>query len=305
MLETPLQGEARPLRMPQVRAAIVSVAAGLGILALKFAAYLVTGSVAILSDAAESVVNVVAANVALISLIVAVRPPDEGHQYGHGKAEYISSATEGGLIVLAGVWVLIAAVLRFIRPVPLRHLDWGLLVLLIATAANMLTARFLLRVSREADSIALEADARHLQADVLTSVGVVGGVALTWGTGLAWVDAAVAALVAAHIVRMGAGVYTRGLHGLMDTSLPAAEEAAIRTILNAHQDEIVEYHALRARKAGRARFVDLHLVLHRVLTVGQAHALCDDLEEHIEAALPGTDVTIHVEPCAPGCPRCG
>jgi len=305
MLETPLQGEARPLRTPQVRAAIVSVAAGLGILAFKFAAYVVTGSVAILSDAAESVVNVVAANVALISLIVAVRPPDEGHQYGHGKAEYISSATEGGLIVLAGVWVLIAAVLRFIRPVPLRHLDWGLLVLLIATAANLLTARFLLRVSREADSIALEADARHLQADVLTSVGVVGGVALTWGTGLAWVDAAVAVLVAAHIVRMGAGVYSRGLRGLMDTSLPPDEEAAIRTILDAHQDEIVEYHALRARKAGRARFVDLHLVLHRVLTVGQAHALCDDLEEHIGAALPGTDVTIHVEPCAPGCPRCG
>jgi cation diffusion facilitator family transporter len=293
------------LRVPQVRAAIVSVAAGLGILVFKFAAYLVTGSVAILSDAAESVVNVVAANVALISLIVAVRPPDEAHQYGHGKAEYVSSATEGGLIVLAGAWVLGTAVLRFIRPVELRHLDWGLGVLLVATAANLLTARFLLRVSREADSIALEADARHLQADVLTSVAVVAGVGLAWGTGLAWVDAVVAAAVAVHIVRMGAGVYTRGLHGLMDTSLPAAEEAAIRTILDAHLDEIVEYHALRARKAGPARFMDLHLVLHRTLSVGQAHALCDDLEEHIEAALPRTDVTIHVEPCAPGCPRCG
>lgn len=301
-----LQASGAPvLRTPQVRAAIVSVAAGLGILAFKFAAYLITGSVAILSDAAESVVNVVAANVALISLIVAVRPPDQGHQYGHGKAEYISSATEGGLIVLAGLWVLATAVLRFIHPVPLRHLDWGLLVLLAATSANLLTARFLLRVSREADSMALEADARHLQADVLTSVGVVAGVALAWGTGRQWVDALVAAAVAVHIVRMGAGVYSRGLNGLMDTSLPAAEEAAIRTILDAHREEIVEYHALRARKAGPARFVDLHLVLHRTLSVGQAHALCDDLEEHIEAALPGTDVTIHVEPCARGCPRCG
>ena len=305
MLESPLQGEARPLRTPQVRAAIVSVAAGLGILAFKFAAYLVTGSVAILSDAAESVVNVVAANVALISLIVAVRPPDEGHPYGHGKAEYISSATEGGLIVLAGVWVLATAVLRLIRPVPLQHLGWGLFVLLVATAANLLTARFLLRVSREADSVALEADARHLQADVLTSVGVVAGVALAWGTGLAWVDAVVAAAVAVHIVRMGVRVYSQGLHGLMDTSLPPPEAAAIRAILEEHQDEIVEYHALRARKAGPARFVDVHLVLHRTLSVGQAHALCDDLEEHIEAALPRTDVTIHVEPCAPGCPRCG
>lgn len=292
-------------RTTRVRAAIISVTAGLGILAFKFAAYLTTGSVAILSDAAESVVNVVAANVALISLIVAAQPPDEGHQYGHGKAEYISSATEGGLIVLAGVWVLITAILRFIRPVPLQHLDWGIGVLLVATAANFLTARFLLRVSREADSIALEADAHHLLADVLTSLGVVIGLGLAWTTGLTWLDAAVAAAVAAHIVRMGAGVYSRGLHGLMDTSLPPAEEAAIREILGEDRDEIVEYHALRARRAGPARFMDLHLVLHRSLNVGQAHALCDHLEERIEAALPGTDVTIHVEPCGRGCPRCG
>jgi len=293
------------LRMPQVRAAIVSVAAGVAILAFKFAAYVATGSVAILSDAAESVVNVVAANVALISLVVAVRPPDEGHQYGHGKAEYISSATEGGLIVLAGAWVLITAVLRFIRPIPLRNLDWGLAVLAVATAANFLTARFLLRVSREADSIALGADARHLLADVLTSLGVLAGLTLGWVTGLAWLDAGVGAAVALHIIRMGADVYSQGLHGLMDRSLPAAEEAVIRTILDAHQNEIVEYHALRSRKSGTARFIDLHLVLHKVLTVGQAHALCDDLEEHIEGALPGSDITIHVEPCRPGCPRCG
>jgi cation diffusion facilitator family transporter len=293
------------LRAPQVRAAAVSVAAGVAILVFKFAAYLVTGSVAIFSDAAESVVNVVAANVALISLIVATAPPDEGHQYGHGKAEYISSATEGGLIVLAGVWVLITAIVRFIRPVPLQHLDWGLFVLVVATAANLLTARFLLRVSRDADSIALEADARHLLADVLTSVGVLAGLALAWLTGLSWIDAAVAAAVAAHIIRMGARVYSQGLHGLMDTSLPPSEEAAIRTILDEHQNEIVEYHALRARKSGSARFIDLHLVLHKILTVGQAHALCDDLEEHIEAALPGSDITIHVEPCGPDCPRCG
>lgn len=293
------------LRAPQVRAAIVSAAAGLTILVFKFAAYVVTGSVAILSDAAESVVNVVAANVALISLVVAVRPPDRGHQYGHGKAEYISSATEGGLIVLAGVWVLITAILRFFRPVPLQHLDWGLLVLVVATGANFFTARFLLRVSRDADSMALEADARHLLADVLTSLGVLAGLGLAWLTGRVWLDAAVAAVVAVHIARMGGGVYSRGIHGLMDTSLPPGEEAAIRAILDEHRDEIVEYHALRARKAGPARFIDLHLVLHRVLTVGQAHALCDHLEEHIESALPGSDITIHVEPCGPDCPRCG
>lgn len=293
------------LRTPQVRAAIVSVAAGVAILVLKFVAYLLTGSVAILSDAAESVVNVVAANVALISLAVAVRPPDEGHRYGHGKAEYVSAATEGGLIILAGVWVLISAALRFIRPVPLRNLDWGLVVLVVATMANLLTARFLLRVSKDADSTALEADARHLLADVLTSAGVLVGLALTWLTGVAWLDAAVGAAVALHIVRMGVEVYGQSLRGLMDTSLPAAEEAAVRAILDEHKDEIVEYHALRSRKAGSDRFLDLHLVLHRDLSVGQAHQLCDHLEEHIQHILPGTDITIHVEPCGPDCPRCG
>ncbi len=300
-----LPATAPVLRLPQVRAAVVSVAAGVAILGFKLIAYVVTGSVAVLSDAAESVVNVVAANVALISLVVAVQPPDEGHQYGHGKAEYISSATEGGLIVLAGGWVLIAAVLRFVRPVPLRSLDWGLAVLVLATAANLLTARFLLRVSREANSIALEADARHLQADVLTSLGVVAGLALTWLTGVVWLDAAVAAAIAVHIIRIGGRVYWEAVHGLMDTRLPAAEEAAIRAILDGHRNDIVEYHALRARKAGRARFLDLHLVLHRNLTVGQAHQLCDHLEEHIEAVLPGTDITIHVEPGGSTSPRPG
>jgi cation diffusion facilitator family transporter len=140
---------------------------------------------------------------------------------------------------------------------------------------------------------------------VLTSIGVLAGLALVWLTGLGWLDAAVAAVIAVHIIRMGAGVYSQGLHGLMDTRLPAAEEAAIRAILDEHHNEIVEYHALRARKAGSARFIDLHLVLHRILTVGQAHALCDHLEEHIGAALPGSDITIHVEPCGPDCPRCG
>ncbi len=305
MLDQRMQAQARVFRAPQVRAAIVSVAAGLGILVLKFVTYTLTGSVAILSDAAESVVNVVAANVALISLVVAVRPPDEGHRYGHGKAEYISAATEGGLILIAGGWILITAVGRFVRPVPLRYLDWGLILLAVATAANYLTARFLLRVSRDAASMALEADAKHLLADVLTSVGVFAGLGLTWVTGAPQVDALVGGLVAVHILRMGWGVYWESVGGLMDTSLPPEEETLVRGILDGHTGEIVEYHALRSRKAGPERFLDLHLVLHRTLSVGQAHALCDHLEDHIRAALPGTDITIHVEPCPPTCPRCG
>ncbi|HXF82180.1 MAG TPA: cation diffusion facilitator family transporter [bacterium] len=291
-------------RVPQVRAAIISVGAGVGILACKFAAYLLTGSVAILSDAAESVVNVVAANVALVSLVVAARPPDAGHHYGHGKAEYVSGATEGAMIVVAGAWILATAVLRLLHPQPLRHLDWGAVVLAGATAANYLTARFLLRVSREVGSIALEADARHLLADVLTSAGVFVGLALAWVTGQPRVDAAVGGLVAVHVFRLGLSVYLQSVRGLMDTSLPQGEEDVIRRILDDHQAEIVEYHALRSRRVGTKRFIDLHLVLHRTLSVGEAHRLCDDLEEHVGDALPGTDVTIHVEPCAPGCRIC-
>ncbi len=292
------------LRIPKVRAAAVSVAASFGVLACKFAAYLITGSVAILSDAAEAVVNVVAANVALTSLLVAVRPPDATHQYGHGKAEYISSATEGALIFLAGAWILTTAMRRLLNPVPLRSLDTGIIVLAVATVANYLTARLLLRVSRDAHSIALEADARHLQVDVLTSVAVFVGVGLVRVTGLQRFDPLVGAFVSLHILQIGVDVSRRAIGGLMDPSLPADEVQRIRRILDAHREEIVEYHSLRARKTGVERFLDLHLVLHRTLSVGQAHDLCDHLEEHIRAELPGADITIHVEPCGPSCRRC-
>ena len=295
----------RVIRMPQVRAAVVSVAAGVGVLVFKFTAYLLTGSVAILSDAAESVVNVVAANIALISLVVAVRPPDRGHPYGHGKAEYLSSATEGWLILLAGAWIFFTAAQRFVRPQPLHNLDVGLLVLAVATLANYLTARFLFRVSREAHSIALEADAKHLFVDVITSLGVFAGLGLVRFTGIQRLDAVVAVLVALHILSMGGRVIRGSLGGLMDTNLPPEEESKVRAILGDHKEEIVNYHALRARQAGSDRFLDLHLVLHRTLSVGEAHTLCDHLEDHIREALPGADVTIHVEPCGPDCKRCG
>ena len=292
------------LRAPKVRAAAVSVAASLAVLALKFFAYVLTGSVAVLSDAAESVVNVIAANVALVSLVVAVRPPDATHQYGHGKAEFVSSATEGALIFVGGAWILVAALQRLVHPEPLRSLDIGIAVLAVATIANSLTAGYLTRVSHRVASAALEADARHLQADVLTSVAVLVGMALVQLTGWLWVDALLGAVVAVHILQIGVGVSRKALEGLMDSSLPDDEQTRIRRILDAHREEILSYHALRARRIGSQRFVDLHLVLHRTLSVGEAHALCDHLEAHVGEELPGTDITIHVEPCGPDCPRC-
>ena len=279
-----------------MRAALLSVAVSLVLLALKFVAYFFTDSAAILSDAAESVVNVLAANVALFSLVVAARPPDEGHQYGHGKAEYVSSSSEGAMILVAGLVVIVNAGRRLVRPAPLEYLPLGVGLVALAAMVNYLVARWLLRISRHHDSAALEADARHLFADVATSVAVIIGLGVQVFTGLLWVDPVAGLLVGGHIARLGLQVYRSSLAGLMDTRLPEDEEAKVRAILADHADKIVEYHALRSRKAGRDRFIDLHLVLHRTLTVGQAHALCDDLESHIHQALPHTDVTIHVEP---------
>jgi cation diffusion facilitator family transporter len=293
------------LRVPKVRAAAVSVAASVAVLVLKFIAYTITGSVAVLSDAAESVVNVVAANVALISLVVAVRPPDATHQYGHGKAEFVSSATEGVLIFVGGAWILMVAVQRLLHPVPLGMVEAGIGALAVATVANALTAGYLMRVSRQVLSTALEADARHLQADVLTSVAVLVGMGLVRMTGWLWVDALLGAVVAVHILQIGVDVSRQAVGGLMDSSLPEDEQARIRIILDAHREQILDYHALRARRIGSERFVDLHLVLHRTLSVGQAHALCDHLEAHIREDLPGTDITIHVESCGLDCRRCG
>ncbi len=296
-----LQVSSAPVK---VRAAAISLATGVAILGLKVAAYLVTGSVALLSDAAESVVNVLAANVALISLMVASRPPDEGHQYGHAKAEYVSSATEAAMIAVAGLVIAATAVNRLVHPQVLERLTLGLALMALAAGANLAVAWLLLRISRTQHSIALEASARHLLSDVITSAGVFVGVGLVIFTGWTPLDPVAAILVGANITWMGGRLYVQSLSGLMDARLPPEDEARIREVLDAHQADIVEYHAMRTRQAGADRFVDLHLVLHRSATVGEAHDLTDHLEQHLKEVLPGIDVTIHTEPCGPSCPRC-
>jgi len=296
-----LSGTRAPVK---VRAAVVSLATGVAILVLKFAAYLLTGSVALLSDAAESVVNVLAANIALISLVVASRPPDDSHQYGHAKAENVSSTTEAALIAAAGAWIMFSAISRLVNPRPLSSLPLGLALVTAAALANLAVAMFLLRISRAEHSIALEVSARHLLSDVLTSVGVLIGVGLVLATGWAPLDAIAALVVGGNIAWMGVELLRRSLGGLMDARLPPEEEARILAVLDAHRGDIVEYHAMRTRQAGSSRFLDLHLVLHRSFTVGEAHDMTDHLEQHLTEALPGVDVLIHVEPCEASCARC-
>lgn len=301
MEQTVAAAHGPPLR---VRAAGLAAATSVAILALKLGAYLLTGSVALLSDAAESVVNVVAANITLISLLVAVRPPDEGHQYGHAKAEYVSSATEAGLIAIAGAVVIVTAVNRLLHPQPLTRIPLGLVLLVVATGTNLAVALYLLRISRARNSVALEASAKHLLADVITSAGVFVGVGLVALTGWGPLDPIAAILVGGQILWMGGSLLRRSLGGLLDERLPPDEEARVRQVFDEHRSDIIDYHAMRTRRAGADRFIDLHLVLHRKTTVGEAHDLTDHIEEHLKEALPGVDVTIHVEPCEASCRRC-
>jgi cation diffusion facilitator family transporter len=276
--------------------ALLSVVAALTTLALKFTAYGLTGSVGLLSDALESLVNLAGALVALTALKIAARPADKTHPYGHDKAEYFSSGVEGALILFAAVSIAYTAIQRLLNPVLLGELQWGLLIAGSASLLNFLVARAVLGAAKRYDSITLEADAKHLLADVWTSVGVIAGLVALTLTGWQWLDPVIALAVAAHIVITGISLLRRSVDGLMDYSLPADELAQIEGILKNHRDQFVAYHRLRARKSASKRFIDLHLVVTGAQTVQAAHDLCEQLEAEIEARLPNTSVTIHVEP---------
>ncbi len=280
----------------KARFALLSVGAALATLVLKFTAYGLTGSVGILSDALESLVNLAGALIALTALKIAARPADKTHPYGHDKAEYFSSGVEGTLILFAAASIAYAAIQRLLHPVPLERLNWGLIVAGSASLLNFLVARALVGASKRYDSITLEADAQHLLTDVWTSVGVIAGLIALTLTGWQWLDPVIALAVAAHIVITGVNLLRRSVDGLMDYSLPAAELARIEEILKEHRDQFVAYHRLRARKSASKRFIDLHLVVAGAQTVRAAHDLCEQLEAEIEATLPNASVTIHIEP---------
>lgn len=278
------------------RFALLSVGAAITTLTLKFTAYALTGSVGILSDALESLVNLAGALIALTALKIAARPADKTHPYGHDKAEYFSSGAEGTLILIAAASIAYAAIKRLLAPVPLEQLNWGLVVTGSASLLNFIVARALLNASRRYDSITLEADAQHLLTDVWTSVGVIMGLILLTLTGWQWLDSLVALGVAGHIVVTGINLVRRSVDGLMDYNLPGDELAQLERVLRNHRDSFVEYHQLRARKSGSRRFIDLHLVVPGGQTVQQAHDLCERIESEIKALLPNASVTIHVEP---------
>jgi cation diffusion facilitator family transporter len=279
-----------------VRFAWLSVATALVTMALKGVAAWLTGSLGLLSDALESFVNLGAALVALVSLRIAVREPDEKHPFGYTKAEYFSAAVEGGLIFVAAIAIVAAAIPRLISPQPLSHFDIGIVISLVAAAANLGTALVLLRAGKRHDSIALEADGYHLLTDVWTSIGVVAGVGATVLTGWLALDPLIAIAVAVHIAFTGVKVLRRSVLGLMDRALPEPDMERIREILEPYRVRGLDYHALRTRRAGRLRLVDMHLLVPGAMTVHEAHRVADEIEDRIRAALPGSAVLTHLEP---------
>lgn len=264
-------------------------------LLLKTSAYLVTGSVALLSDAVESIVNVVGGFMALWMLKVAAQPADEEHTYGHSKAEYFSSGIEGGLILVAAGGIAAAAVPRLIKPQPLRELGLGLAVAMAASVINLIIALLLLRAGKKHNSITLEANAHHLFTDVWTGVGVVIGVIAVATTGWQRLDPIVAMVVATVVVWTGVNIVRRSISGLMDVALSDKDMAAIRKVMQIYEQQGIQFHAVRSRQAGARKFVSTHVLVPGDWTVHRGHELLDKFEADIRSALPEASIFTHLE----------
>jgi cation diffusion facilitator family transporter len=282
-------------RKSLTRFAWLSIGAALLTIGLKAAAYLITGSVGLLSDAVESLVNLIGGVMALAMLTIAARPADEDHAYGHGKAEYFSSGLEGGLILVAAISIAVAAVLRLITPQPLQELGVGLALSIVASAINLIVALVILRAGRKHNSITLEANARHLLTDVWTSAGILAGLGLVALTGWHWLDPVLALLVAANITRTAVSIMRRSVGGLMDVSVSAKDLAAVRQVFQNYESGGVKFHALRTRQSGMQNFVSVHVLVPGDWTVQRGHELLERIEADIRRALPYAVVFTHLE----------
>lgn len=278
------------------RLILLSVAAALATIALKTFAWLVTGSIGLLSDAAESVVNLFAAIIALAAIQWASRPPDEEHAYGHEKADYLSAGVEGALILAAAIAIGYGSIDRLISPAPLTNIEIGVAVSIVASVINLAVARTLIVAGRENRSLTLEADGKHLLTDVWTSAGVVVGVVGVAITGIDRLDPIIGLLVAANIVVMGARLIRGSVAGLMDRALEPEEIAHVEDVLDAFREDEVEFHALRTRRAGQRAFVSVHVLVPGAWSVQRGHNLVEELEAALRVAVPPAYVFTHLEP---------
>ncbi len=274
------------------------------LIAMKVFASIITGSISIRADAFHSLIDLSGAVIGYISIRISGKPPDERHAFGHGKAENIAGVAIAGLIFVAAGTIVYEAINRLITGGAIEMVTLGISITAAAIVINIIISRLALRVARSTDSLALEATARDMLADVFSSCAVLIGLILVRTTGLSILDPIVALLVAILIIRTAYLTFRKSFAGLMDTRLPRTEENEIMSCLKEHAGQLVGFHKLRTRKAGNQRFIDLHLVMPKNASVEQAHQICDHLEQDLENRLTNTNVTIHVEPCNIECNQC-
>jgi cation diffusion facilitator family transporter len=284
------------MREPLTGYVWLSIGAAIVTISLKALAYFLTGSVGLLSDALESVVNLTAAVLALLVIRIAEQPPDEEHAFGHEKAEYFAGGAEGTLIILAALTVFAVAVYRLFNPQPLTSLDLGLSISVVASLINFATARILMGAGRRNRSIALEADAQHLMTDVWTSVGVLTGIAAVAVTGWQRLDPFIAIAVAVHISWTGSNLIRKSYHGLMDASISTPQLDLVIQTLETHAKGGIKYHALRTRQAGARSFISLHIQVPGNWSVQKGHDLAETIESEIRKVVPAASVSTHIEP---------
>jgi cation diffusion facilitator family transporter len=288
----------------KTKAAAISIISNTSLILMKLIAGLVTGSVSLIAEAIHSTMDLAAAIIAFICVRISDKPVDKNHPYGHGKAENISGVIEGILILIAAGIIVNEAIHKIIEGAELEIVEVGIVAMAISIVVNIIVSRYLLKISKSTDSLALEADATHLTTDVITMSGVMIGLFAVKLTGIEIIDPIVAILVALLIVKAAIQIIIKSFGGLMDTSLPESEKTAIEKCIMEHNNQLIGFHELRTRKSGSQRQIDLHLVLHRTISVEEAHNLCDHLETDIGKILPNAVINIHVEPCESTCNQC-
>jgi len=282
----------------------LSIAVIIGLVTLKVVVAIMTGSISILAQAVDSFLDLFAILVIFLAIVVATRPADEEHPFGHGKVENIAAIIQALLIFTAGGLIIYSAVIRIIQGTTIELTEAGIGVMLVSIVASLLLSRHLRRVSQATDSIALEASARNIAVDVYSAAAVLAGLLVIRFTGLQIFDSIIALLVALFILKVAYDVLTRSFGRLIDVKLSEAEESIIRSSIMECAGEVVGYHELRTRKAGNQRYIDLHLVVPKDASVEEAHRLCDELERDMKTRLSHATVLIHIEPCSEECDQC-